>query len=1017
MPKLKYKKSYIGLSKYDVYKIDNDINSEYFNISSFPDVFTSGKNYFLISGTDKLKPNTNVIVEIIDSRGNTIYNDIPDILINGTDRAICVYVYDDTPYGLCKITILGELQDAPPEWNGKYNVKWERTVLVNPTLPDIDGAIFINNPSVTVSEIYDISGSLTTKIYEPIIQTSGSISGSFYGDENFAGTDYVIKIQDGEFNTNMLGGQLYISASNMSILTDNSSQYTTIDYSCSIVNVINSQMAVVNVPYILKNNVTNVYKKHQFVADVYYLYYNSPITSSIGSGGTQGSGIGTNVIKSYLDIKLDNLSTYIGNIKYVDLYKQPGNIFIGRYPLDSINELKSGSQFTSINDFTENWTYVTSSEFNISYDNNILINSIKFENATTGSDNYVVNNYQVPVLNNTEYEVFFKFQCKTNLYNRTPSLSVFLSGSAITSTMSTGLLLSRITPNNNTFLTFRKNFIPSNNGHCQLKLKFDDGDWNISDVKISPYKDSNFSVGHTNIIVESPTSNRNENVSIQTTFIDGGGNVVGDSKQTTNTGGKNIDDKSYIPVSSSNMVISHDDNLIEGSLFVGSKLRSGIHISGDENGIPASMVRSVGYEGYIAGYPGFIIYSGSVLSGSGNNYNGVGLEMLGSSGSFRFHANGPSDSFIEVITDKFFLGHPSSQYISGANGLIEISSSQFILSSSGEAIFKGLIQASTGSIGDWKIINGLLSGSNITMDADRSKIYNSNLEQDYFIIFNDEELQPDPVTGFYYYVKFGDNFAISSSGQVIVSGAQAVEVISSSNGIIGGFTVHGNGYYKLVGSKYAGANSSGSYLFFADSMGTNDNIISASYYVRNDGQIKASSLLIAGTASQAGTFYSGSTNPTDSGSRVNYNGEFYATKVYNAVFNDIVDFFEVSMSYHGYKPGYVYTKVGEYAYRSTEYAQKNVIGITSDTFGIGIGRKNIDNELPIAVAGITLAYVDMEYEMGTPLTCTKGGKLTEFKHNDKIQFPERMYATYYKPEKSDEWHGINVNGRHWVRVK
>ncbi len=76
--------------------------------------------------------------------------------------------------------------------------------------------------------------------------------------------------------------------------------------------------------------------------------------------------------------------------------------------------------------------------------------------------------------------------------------------------------------------------------------------------------------------------------------------------------------------------------------------------------------------------------------------------------------------------------------------------------------------------------------------------------------------------------------------------------------------------------------------------------------------------------------------------------------------------------------------------------------------------------MDVAVAGFVLAYVDKEYKPGTPLTCTENGYLTEIKREDKIEYPERIVATYWKSEPADEWGSnsrkVKVNGRKWVKV-
>ena len=143
------------------------------------------------------------------------------------------------------------------------------------------------------------------------------------------------------------------------------------------------------------------------------------------------------------------------------------------------------------------------------------------------------------------------------------------------------------------------------------------------------------------------------------------------------------------------------------------------------------------------------------------------------------------------------------------------------------------------------------------------------------------------------------------------------------------------------------------------------------------------------------------------------------TGVYNAVWNDLADCIPVDDECK-VEPGYCYCFDGEKYYKSTKYLDEGIVGIDSDTYGMNMGRKPGLNQMDVAVAGFVLAYVDKEYKPGTPLTCTENGYLTEIKREDKIEYPERIVATYWKSEPADEWGSdsrkVKVNGRKWVKV-
>lgn len=140
--------------------------------------------------------------------------------------------------------------------------------------------------------------------------------------------------------------------------------------------------------------------------------------------------------------------------------------------------------------------------------------------------------------------------------------------------------------------------------------------------------------------------------------------------------------------------------------------------------------------------------------------------------------------------------------------------------------------------------------------------------------------------------------------------------------------------------------------------------------------------------------------------------------VYNAVWNDICDCITVDCELTA---GYCYSFDGTHYYKSDRYADKGFIGIHSDTAGFYVGHKEGQNELQVAIGGFVLAYVDKDYKVGTPLTCTKDGILTALKPIDRVIRPHSVVATYWKNETAEEWGSdskkVKVNGRKWVKIR
>lgn len=158
----------------------------------------------------------------------------------------------------------------------------------------------------------------------------------------------------------------------------------------------------------------------------------------------------------------------------------------------------------------------------------------------------------------------------------------------------------------------------------------------------------------------------------------------------------------------------------------------------------------------------------------------------------------------------------------------------------------------------------------------------------------------------------------------------------------------------------------------------------------------------------------------DAGAGLLVSGDFKSeTKIWSAVWNDIADF-QLLNDELIYGKCYFDTKDG--ARICDKRCQLSVIGIASDTFGYGLGTgANTHHEVPIAVAGWVLAYVDDEYECGTPLTNNENGDLTAMTLEEKQNYPERIVAIYKRKEMQELWgpdeRKIQVNDRHWVKVK
>ena len=153
------------------------------------------------------------------------------------------------------------------------------------------------------------------------------------------------------------------------------------------------------------------------------------------------------------------------------------------------------------------------------------------------------------------------------------------------------------------------------------------------------------------------------------------------------------------------------------------------------------------------------------------------------------------------------------------------------------------------------------------------------------------------------------------------------------------------------------------------------------------------------------------------GSVVRMNKIFTATKVRNAVFNDIADAITTDQDIE-FEPGYAYAYDSSGFRKTEEEGDKYFIGIHSDTAGYILGADDESNQINIAIAGFVLAYVDKEYAPLTPLICTKNGLLTAASDEVMKNHSDRIIAHYFRKEEAIKWKDIvDVNGRHWVKIK
>lgn len=212
----------------------------------------------------------------------------------------------------------------------------------------------------------------------------------------------------------------------------------------------------------------------------------------------------------------------------------------------------------------------------------------------------------------------------------------------------------------------------------------------INETDISSLADEfGFTPASASVAFPLPTLQRNELIDFKFEFVNPAGYVSKQVIESLNNfflGG--------------NTYIGGDDNLLTGSLFVASATGTGVQITGKNN---SSLIKSLGYSGFKdaisgVGQAGFVMYSGSISPIMGetatNSYSGVGLELVANSGSYFKYATA-NGGLLDIQTNNFFLGSTNGTYISGSNGNLEISASNFSISAAGNITGSNMLLSGT----------------------------------------------------------------------------------------------------------------------------------------------------------------------------------------------------------------------------------------------------------------------------------------------------------------------------------
>ena len=526
------------LTTFQTFLVDENPNSTYFRISEFKDTFSGGKNGFLIEGSEFLKETTEIKIEILDVEGNPIYfepgDGIPEYY-EGISKLISVHIYEDTPIGIGKITILGELKNyldngdvirpVPDDWKGLYNVKWERNFKINRLLSNEDKVRFYRRPEITIEEISrPIFTATPIEIQQtgivnglPIIPTAGTRLTDFS-----LPTSYLLTIADNSNWTASVVG-------NPIVLPNLGVQLQSTD-------VITNKQLSVSTPYT--------------VDGIVQPFFNQPYTASFNYLELD-SAIGTALSGSFGKITITDLTTFVGDVARVKVFRKSQSEvsdfqFVQEIPLES-NEILIDLESSQRNQelyglFTpfviENYWVTSSNNLAVDFNQNFLYNSVKLDSIGT---NKFFSVKEVPTNVGIEYTFGFNVRLEQNLSTNN-SILIYLEGTR--NGITTRQLITTIQSSNSILqkTNITSNFIAEQLDNAKLYFEVTGNGWYISDVSLRASQESSFSPDEITFIQPVPRTLETETFDFRFEFYDINNNfipVLVEKTQTFNGGNLN----------------------------------------------------------------------------------------------------------------------------------------------------------------------------------------------------------------------------------------------------------------------------------------------------------------------------------------------------------------------------------------------------------------------------------------------------------------------------------------------
>jgi len=632
MAKIQKTSPLLRLTDFQTLVTDTSPSSNFFRVSELSDTFTSGKNGFLIEGSTFLKGATEIKIEVLDVDGNPLFvqpgEGIPEYY-EGLSKLVTAHVYQDTPIGIGKITILGELEtyideygvvsQVPEEWVGIYNVKWEKEIKINKNIPNETRVRFIKRPQV---EIEELDESFYAKTLVQTAQSSSTLKG--YAQTPTEGTDvrgyrggirYFLEIQSGSFKD---GG---------TTITVNGTGIRDAD----VLEYLNEKTLIVRIPFTGSDNTISRFESASYSMN--YQYFTNPTESPI--------------LGSFGRFSISNLATFVGDVERLKVFKKSratnlDYAVIQDTRVDSAEILTSVIQgsIERIGYFTgsyldgTNWNtyWATQSSANTTLDSSKIYKAVKFKNnrisSNIGDD--------LRLFSGSEYTLEYYSLYDSAINNQSDRLKIYLtstlrSGSGVANYYLTQSI-EEITGSNQ-FRNPNKrsiNFIPQKTDDWKINFEGTNNDvnsyWQVGSVSLKTSNELGYSPDSFNFTIPIDRQLEQETFDFKFEFFDINNNYVPidvfTQKQFASGNLKLIDkeiivdaDKNYFSFDSDliatpetqQLNIAISKNRVLGNLLITSQ-------AFDSGGVP---IPPASYSAVLSPYPGaFGSYSENLYSAS-----------------------------------------------------------------------------------------------------------------------------------------------------------------------------------------------------------------------------------------------------------------------------------------------------------------------------------------------------------------------------------------------------------------